>query len=209
MRPDDEACAAVDEMTEALLLARRLRVEVEDDRIRLFLQRTGGEDGFRALEGIVEFRMHEHAAHDVGDEDPGAVAGVVDAGAPAGRARRIVRRAQELLMAVGEDHRLLLVPDVVAGRHNVRAGIDRLQEDVFRDPETAGGVLAVDDDEIQPEIGNEARKPFPDRGPPALADHITEKQKPHACPIISSFEVAQATLGQHRRKPDVVRFGRD
>ena len=44
MRADDEACSAVDEMAEALLLARRLGVEIEDRGIRLLPERAGGEN---------------------------------------------------------------------------------------------------------------------------------------------------------------------
>ncbi|MCY1300294.1 hypothetical protein D9M70_498550 [compost metagenome] len=75
MGADDEAGPSVDEMAEALLLAGGFRMEIEDNCIRLLAERAGVEDGFRRLEGIVELRMHEDAAHDVGDQHAGAVAG--------------------------------------------------------------------------------------------------------------------------------------
>lgn len=83
-------------------------------------------------------------------------------------------------MPLAEDHRFLLVPDVVAGGHHVGAGVDRLEEDVFGDAEAAGGVLAVDDDKVELEVADQSRKPLPDRRTARLAHHISQKQKPHA-----------------------------
>src|SRR5690606_25107979 len=40
-------------------------------------------------------------------------------------------------------------------------------------------VLAIDDDEIEPEIGNEAGKLFPNCRAAGLADHVAEKKKSH------------------------------
>ena len=176
VRADDEAGAAVDEMAKALFFAGGFGVEVEDDGVGLLLERAGGQDRLGRLEGIVEFRMHEHPAHDVGDEDAGAVASVEQAGAASGGAGRIIGGPQKLVVARREDHRVLLVPDMVAGGHHVGAGIDRFQEDVLGDAETAGGILAVDDDEIQLEVGNQSRQPVPDRRPSGLADHVAEEE---------------------------------
>ncbi len=44
----------------------------------------------------------------------------------------------------------------------------------------AGGVLAVDDDEIQPEVGNQPRQLLLHRRAPGLAHHIAEEEKSHA-----------------------------
>ena len=52
----------------------------------------------------------------------------IHAGAAAGRAFRVVGGPQEAVGALREVERLALVPDVVAGRHNVGAGRDRLRE---------------------------------------------------------------------------------
>jgi hypothetical protein len=41
MRSDDETGSAVDEVAEALFLAGGFRMEVEDDRVGLFLERAG------------------------------------------------------------------------------------------------------------------------------------------------------------------------
>ena len=57
----------------------------------------------------------------------------------------------------GEDKRLALVEDVVAGGHHVGAGVEDRAEHLLGDAEAAGRVLAVDDDEIEPVVGDDAR----------------------------------------------------
>ena len=109
----------------------------------------------------------------------GAVAGDVDAGAAAGRAARKVGRPQEALLRGGEGQRLALVPDVIAGGHDVGAGLERVVEDILGDAEAAGGVLAVDDDEIEPEVRDQAGQPVPDRGAAGTAHHVAEEEKSH------------------------------
>ncbi len=63
-------------------------------------------------------------------------------------------------MTSGEGDGFLLIPDVVAGRDDIRAGINRLEEDILGNAEAAGGVLAVDDDEIEFQVRNEAGRRF-------------------------------------------------
>ena len=88
---------------------------------------------------------------------------VIDVGAAAGRARRIVDRAQEAVVALGEGQRLALVPDMVAGGDAVGAGVEQLLQDLLGDAEAAGGVLAVDDDEVEAMLCDEAGKLRGDR----------------------------------------------
>ncbi len=89
-------------------------------------------------------------------------------------------RPQEPLLPGGEHHGLALVEGVVAGRDGVGPGVDDGAQDVFRDAEPAGGVLAVDDDEIERVIGDEPGKLF-DHGIAArAADDISQKQQSHA-----------------------------
>ena len=45
-------------------------------------------------------------------------------------------------------HDLLLVPDVIAGGDNGNAGAQKIDRDLRRNSASAGGVLAIDDDEI-------------------------------------------------------------
>jgi hypothetical protein len=98
-------------------------VEIDHHRIGLLAERAGGELALARLERIVEFGMHEDAAHDVGDHHARAVAGDVEPRALAGRALGKIGRAQETLLARRERQRLALVPDVVAGGHHVGAGV--------------------------------------------------------------------------------------
>jgi hypothetical protein len=207
MRADDDTGAAIDEMAEALLLARRLGMEIEDDRIRLLAERAGGEDRLARREGIVELGMHEDATHDVGDEHAGAVAGYEEVGAAARRAGRIVCGAQELVMPAGKTDCFLLVPHMVARRHHVGAGIDRLEKNVFRDAETAGRVLPVDDDEVQLEVADQSRQALPDGRPSGLAHHVAQKEKTHRTALRNLLEHDEAAFGENAIQGHVVRLG--
>ena len=74
-------------------------MEVEHNGIGLFAERTGGENLLADGEGVMQIRMHEDAAHDVGHKHARAVLGEKHTGALAGRAEREIRRAQEPLFA--------------------------------------------------------------------------------------------------------------
>ena len=155
---DDEAGAAVAEMAHGLLLAGRLAMHVDDDGVGAVAQRTGGELAVDRGEGIVE-RVHEDAAHGVDHQRALAVLGVDQRGAAAGRAGGIVGRADQARRALDEDQRLALVPGVVAERDGVGAGVDQLVVDRLGDAEAAGGVLAVDHDQVELPVGDEAGQP--------------------------------------------------
>jgi hypothetical protein len=150
-------------------------VEVDDDRVRLLAQRTGGDLAFGRLERIVEFGMHEDPAHDVGDHHPRAVPGNEQPGSAPRRAAGKIGRTQEPLLARREFQRLALVPHMIAGGHHIGAGLQRGLEDVFGDAEAAGGVFAVDDHEIEPEIGNQAGQALPYRHASRPPHHVAEK----------------------------------
>ena len=70
-------------------------------------------------------------------------------GAAAGRARGIIDRAHQARRALDEDERLALVPGMIAERDGVGAGVDEVVVDRLGDAEAAGGVLAIDHDEIE------------------------------------------------------------
>ena len=82
-----QAGPAVEMMAHGLLLAGRLRVHVDDDRIRHLPERAGIELPVDRGEGIVE-RVHVEAAHDVDDEDALAGVGIDEVRAAPGRPRR-------------------------------------------------------------------------------------------------------------------------
>ena len=105
----------------------------------------------------------------------------------------------------GEVERLALVPDMVAGGHYVGAAFQGLQEDLFRDAEAAGGVLAIDHDEIETVVGDKAGQLIPRRRPSAASHKIAQKKQPHALPSIRARPV-QAAFGENRRHRNVVCF---
>ena len=74
----------------------------------------------------------------------------IEVRAPPGRAGRKVHRAQQPRLALDEDERLALVPGMVAEGDGIGAGGQELVADRLGDAEAAGGVLAVDDDAIEP-----------------------------------------------------------
>src|SRR5690606_8156117 len=100
-------------------------------------------------------------------------------GALAGRAFGKVGRPQEPVLPRREIQRVALVPHMIARSDDIRAGLDGGIEYLFGDTEAASRVLAIDDDEIEPEIGNEAGKLFPNCRAAGLADHVAEKKKSH------------------------------
>ncbi|MHC2275865.1 hypothetical protein ACVME8_002476 [Bradyrhizobium diazoefficiens] len=172
---DDEAGAAVAEEADALLLAARLAMEIDDDRIRCNAERTGAELALQRRKGIVE-RGHEDAAQSIDDERMLAVLGLDQRRAAAGRAARIVRGPHQAVGALDEHQGLALVPGVIAERHRVGAGIEKLLIDRFGDAEAAGGIFAVDDDEIERPVLDHVGQIFGDGRAPRTADDITHEE---------------------------------
>ena len=130
-------------------------------------------------ERIVE-RIHEDAAHGIDDEHARAVLGLAQGRAAARRAGGIVERPDEARRALDEDQRLLLVPGMIAERDGVGAGVDQFAVDRLGDAEAAGGVLAIDHDEIELPVADEAGQALGDDGPPAAADDIADEENAHA-----------------------------
>src|SRR5690606_9702713 len=79
VRADNGADAAIDEMGETHLLAGGFGVEVYDNGVGLLAQRAVGKLRFDRLEGIVQFRVHEDAAHYVCHQNTRAIASLIDA----------------------------------------------------------------------------------------------------------------------------------
>ena len=156
MGADHEAGAAVAEEADALFLAGCLAVEIDHDRIRRRAQGTGLEFAVKRREGIVE-RRHEDAADGVDDQRALAAFGVDQRRAAARRADRKIRRPNEPRRALDEHQRLALIPGMIAERDRVGTGVDEFLVDRFGDAEAAGGILAIDDDEIERPIADHAR----------------------------------------------------
>ncbi len=178
MRADDEADAAVDEIAEGLFFARRFGVEIEDRRVAADPERARLELLLDALEGVVE-RVHEHAPHHVDDEHLGAVGGLEEIGAAPRRPLGIIGGADEARLALDEHQRLALIEGVVAERDRVDAGGEEFLADRLGDPEAAGGVLAVDDDEIEPPARTQNRDVGEKGGAPRTADDVADEEEAH------------------------------
>ena len=176
---DHQAHAAVAEKAHRLLLAGRFAMHVDDDGVGGGLERTGREFVLDRGKRIVE-RVHEDAAHGVDDQRALAVLGADQRGAAAGRALGIVHRPDQARRALDEDQRLALIPGMIAERDGVGAGVDQFVVDRFGDAEAAGGVLAVDHDEIEFPVGDQLRQALVDRRAPAAAYYIADKKNSHA-----------------------------
>ena len=79
-----------------------------------------------------------------------------------------------MLVEVGVD--LALAVGVVAERDHVDAGREQLVGDLRRDPEAAGGVLAVDDDEVGREALAQRRQQRQQRALADAADDVADEQ---------------------------------
>src|SRR6266545_1920938 len=101
MGADHEARAAIAEVTHRLLLAGRLAMDVDHDRVGVAPERAGGELALDRGERIVE-RVHEDAAHDVDHEHTRAVPGLDQGYAAPGRSGGEVDRTQEFWGALDE-----------------------------------------------------------------------------------------------------------
>ena len=124
---------------------------------------------------IVERLAHEDAALDVEHADF-ALGGVEDDRAVAGRARRVVERAQQSRFGRHVFHDVRLVPGVIAERDDGDTGAEQADGDFGGDAATAGGVFAVDDGEIDLEPLAQGRELFDDRLAPGFAKDVSQKQ---------------------------------
>jgi len=68
---------------------------------------------------------------------------------------------------------------VIAGRDDVGASTNGIVENLLRNAEAARGVFAVDDYEVQLQIGNQPRQLFINCIPARPAHHITKKKQSH------------------------------
>ena len=100
-----------------------------------------------------------------------------DAGAAARRAGGIVERPKEAILPRGKDQRLALVEDVIAGGHHISAGVDHPAKNLLGDAEAAGGVLAVDGDEIDAVVGDQRGQPLGDRVTAGASDDVAEEEQ--------------------------------
>jgi hypothetical protein len=126
-------------------------------------------------EGIVE-RLHEHPAHGIDDQRPRAALGIDQGGAAAGGVARKIQRSNQTRRALDEHQRLFLIPGVVTERHRIGAGVDEIVVDGFGNAKTTGGVLAIDDDQIELPVADGAGQMLEDGGASGLADHVADEK---------------------------------
>ena len=72
-----------------------------------------------------------------------------------------------------------MVPHVIPVGDDVRTGIMDLARDLTRQPRTPRGVLAVDDDEVDPPFAFDRRDERRDRLTAGLTDDIADEEDPH------------------------------
>ena len=104
----------------------------------------------------------------VDDQRALAVLGVDQGRAAARRALRKIRGPHQARRALDEHQRLALVPGMVAERDRIGAGVEEFLVDRLGDAEAAGGILAIDDDEIERPVADHAGQMFRDGGAAGL-----------------------------------------
>jgi hypothetical protein len=151
---EDGGDAAVEVPAQGGLFAGGFGVEVDEDDLGVGVALDLGEEVVGLAEGVIG-GGHEDAALHVDDGVLGAVAQRAFVEAEAGGAVREVGGADDAAAAhvgVGGDghvfDNLFFVPDVVAGGDDMRTEVEEFFGDGGGDAEAAGGVFAVDDEEV-------------------------------------------------------------
>ena len=141
MRPDDRADAPVQKPSHRHLFARCLRVQVDENHVRLLSQRF--KLALRRRKRAVA-RVHEHLPQQVQHAHMDA-ARLADDAAAAGIARRQIRRADDARIVVQNLKDILIVPNMVPHRNDVDAGLKKLLADIERQPSAVRCILPVYD----------------------------------------------------------------
>ncbi len=120
----------------------------------------------------------EDAAEDIDDQEPRAFRALDHRGAAARRAGGIVGRpGRGAGLALDEHERFALVEGVIAERHRIDADGAEFLEDRFGEAEAASGVLAVDDDEIEPPAGAKEGNLLQDGGAARSPNDVANEQE--------------------------------
>jgi hypothetical protein len=97
----------------------------------------------------------------------------------AGRAGRIIQRAQKAFFVGEQFHDFLLVPQMVAGGDDVHARGKNFPGGFGRDAGAAGGVFAVGDDEVERVLLAEFGNKFCNRAPARLSHDVADEKQFH------------------------------
>src|SRR6266478_7384128 len=177
MRPDDERDATVEEVTHRHLLGRSLAMDVDDDRVDV-AKRMRGDRRLDRGKWIIK-RIHEQTRHNIDHEDPPTLSDRVDEAAMSRRPGRKIGGAKQAEIAGDIRDDLATVPDMIAGGDRVDPGGIELGADLVGDAETGGGILPIDDDEIERQRAAQTRQVFDHARPSRTADDVAAEQNPH------------------------------
>src|SRR6266403_2410979 len=178
MRADDGCYTAVEVPAEGDFLGRSFGMEVDEDDLCLdLLQKFVGE-----AEGVVA-GSHEDAALQV---DHGVVGAIFLAfeHSPAWQTRGEICRAQQSprrAMRIAVCHLevfddFALIPDVIAGRHDIDAEIEEFVREWRRDTEPGSGIFAVGDHQIDGMLLYEFRQAVLDDGSSGTAKNVADEE---------------------------------
>jgi hypothetical protein len=174
VRAEDGGDPAVEHARERDLLARRLRVEVDQDDRR---PRPGLVDELVDDAEGMDRRGEEERALEVEDGHLGSVLRLPErepgAGDPGVAEVRGARDARARL-----EHRdeVAVPPDVVACRDHVGARGEELLGELGGEADAVRGVLAVDDAEVDPELVPELGQPLRDGAPAWRPEDVTDEE---------------------------------
>ena len=163
--------AAIEIASHRLFLRRGLAVNVDNDhfdRVADLLQ--------LAIGGVkrVVARRHEYVAHELHHRHVGAAGGLTNHFSLARIASRVIRRPDHVIVVIVVIDELFFVPDVIAGRVRVNRQLRQLLHNRFGHPEAAGGVLDVDDREVDLLAVDHVLELLMQCAPARLADHIAD-----------------------------------
>ena len=103
--------------------------------------------------------------------------------APPRRAWGEIDRPDKARLALDEHDELALIEGVIAERHGVDADSEEFLENGFRKAETAGRVLAIDDDEIEPPAGAQEGNLLEEGGASRPPDDVADEEETDHRPL--------------------------
>ena len=88
---------------------------------------------------------------------------------------------------------------MVPAGDGVGAGVDDLLVDLLGDAEAAGGVLAVDGDEIELPVADQVRQPLEHGIAPAAPDNVADEEDTHA-PYVIRKSITPCSVSTRSRR---------
>ena len=173
MSADDGADSAIEIPSESLFFGGGFGVEIDQDNVGNLTEfGCGCGDAFVSFTEWAIDWWHEYAPlkieyHGVPVHQPTATRSVVVVGRP----------QQRQLVHVGQY--VFLVPDVIARRHHIDTGIQKVTSSFQRKTETAGGVLRVSSHEVYVQLGSQLGQEARQGTSPWPADYVANHQDSH------------------------------